>query len=82
MTMKLRLEAFLAVTIQRKSAMTSLFSNGYDVMNCFAKFDKFLPQSIIVPGFMTVRGQITELDLGGTPYNLGLKGRLVTKFPV
>ena len=56
-----------------------------DVMNCFAKFEKFLPHSIIIPGFMTVGGQMPELDRRGafppplyktgsqnTPYKLGL----------
>ena len=62
-------------------------SYGYDVMNCFAKFEKFLPHSIIIPSFMTIGSQMPELDRGGggaflpppykigsqnTPYRLGL----------
>ena len=33
-------------------------------MNCFAKFEKFLPHSIIIPSFMTVGSQMPELDRG------------------
>ena len=63
--------------------MTSYLNNGYDVMNYFAKFEKFLPHRIIIPSFMTVRSQMPELDWGAfppykidsqnTPYKLGLK---------
>ena len=66
--------------------MTSYLNNGFDVMNYFAKFEKFLPRSIIIPSFMTVGSQIPELDQGGlfapppsykigsqnSPYKLGL----------
>ena len=65
--------------------MTSYLNNGYDVMNCFAKFEKFLPHSIMISSFMTVGRQLPELDGGGpflprplqlgsqnTPYKLGL----------
>ena len=45
--------------------MTSYLNNDYDVMNYFAKFEKFLPHNIIMPSFMTVEGQIPELDAGG-----------------
>ena len=34
-------------------------------MNYFAKFEKFLPHSIIIPSFMAVRSQMPELDWGG-----------------
>ena len=34
-------------------------------MNYFAKFEKFLPHSIIIPSFMTVGNQMPELDWGG-----------------
>ena len=34
-------------------------------MNYFAKFEKFLPYSIIIPSFMTVRKQMPELDRRG-----------------
>ena len=67
--------------------MTSYLNNGYDVMNDFVKFEKFLPHSIIIPSFMTIGNQMPELDLGdflpspppykvgsqNTPYILGLK---------
>ena len=57
-------EAFLAVATKRKSEMTSYLNNGYDVMNYFAKFEKFLPHSIIIPSFITVGSQMPELDRG------------------
>ena len=54
-------------------------------MNYFAKFEKFLPHSIIIPSFMTVGSQMPGLDRGAflppspykigsqnTPYKLGL----------
>ena len=44
--------------------MTSYLNNGYDVMNYFAKFEKFLSHSIIIPSFMTVGSQMPELDMG------------------
>ena len=50
---------------KRKSEMTSYLNNGYDVMNYFAKFKKFLPRSIIIPSFMTVGSQMPELDWEG-----------------
>ena len=45
--------------------MTSYLNNGCDIMNYFAKFEKFLPHSIIMPSFMTVGSQMPELDWGG-----------------
>ena len=51
--------------------MTSYFNNAYDVTNCFAKFEKFVPYSITMPSFVTVGGQIAELDPGASPYSLG-----------
>ena len=72
-TMKLQsnyqLQTFLAVATQRKSEMTSYLNNGYDVINCFAKFEKFLPiiliiLIIIIPSFMSVGNQMPELDWG------------------
>ena len=66
--------------------MTSYLDNGYDVMKYFAKFEKFIPHSIIMPSFMTIGSQMPELDWGGgafcppykigcqnTPYKLGLR---------
>ena len=84
------LETFLAVVKQPKSEMTSYLNNGYDVINCFAKFEKFFLHSITIPSFMTVGSQMAELDTGGgglfcppckigsqnTPYKLGLNNRL------
>ena len=46
------------------SEVTSYLNNGYGVMNCFAKFEKFLPHSIIIPSFMAIVSQMPELDLG------------------
>ena len=61
--------------------MTSYLNNGYDIMKYFAKFEKFIPHSII----MTIGSQMLELDWGAflhpppykigcqnTPYKLGL----------
>ena len=45
--------------------MRSYLNNGYDVMNYFAKFEKVLPRSIIIPSFMTIGSQMAELDQGG-----------------
>ena len=60
-----QLRTFLAVATEQKSEMTSYLNNGYDVINCFAKFEKFLPHSIIIPSFMSVGNQMPELDRGG-----------------
>ena len=54
--------------------MASYLNNGYDVMNCFTKFEKFLPHSILIPSFMSVGSQMPELDLGifaPPPYKIG-----------
>ena len=72
--MKLLIIDILAVVTKRKSEMTSYLNNGYDVMNYFAKFEKFIPHSIIIPSFMTIRSQIPELDRGAflpSPYKIG-----------
>ena len=48
-------------------------------MNCLAKFEKFLCHSIIAPSFMTVGGQMPELDRGSPlplPYILGSQNTL------
>ena len=65
--------------------MTSYLNNDYDVMNYFAKFEKFLAHSISIPSFMTVRSQMSESDWGAlppyklgsqnTPYEPGLKSK-------
>ena len=44
-----------------------IFKQWLDVMKYFAKFEKFIPQSIIVPSFMTIGSQMPELDWGGFP---------------
>ena len=66
-TMKLLIADIFGCVTQRKSEMTSYLNNGYDVMNSFAKFEKFLVHSIIIPSLMTVGSQMTELDRKGVP---------------
>ena len=70
----------MAVATKRKSEMTSYLNNGYDVMNYFAKFETFLPHSIIIPSFMTVGSQVPELYWGAflppPPYKLGSQNTL------
>ena len=78
----------MAVTTKQKSEMTSYLNNGCDVMNYFAKFEKVLPHSKIIPSFVTIGSQIPELDPRGlfcpppykignqnTPYKLELKSK-------
>ena len=36
-------------------------------MNYFAKFEKFLPHSIIIPGFMAIGSQMLDLDWVALP---------------
>ena len=66
--------------------MTSYLDNGYDVMKYFAKFEQFIPHSIIIQSFMTIGSEMPELAWGAflpppppykigcqnTPYKLGL----------
>ena len=47
--------------------MTSCLTNSYDVMKYFAKFEKFIAHSIILPSFMTIGSQMPELDWGAFP---------------
>ena len=61
-TMKLLITDILAVATRRKSEMTSYLNNGYDIVNYFAKFEKFLPY---IPSFMTIGSLMPELDWGG-----------------
>ena len=84
-----RLTEAFQVRSRFQTEMASYLNSGYDVMNYFAKFEKFSPHSIIVPSFMTVGSQMTELDLEAslpppppppyklgnqnTPYKLGLR---------
>ena len=63
-TIKSLIADIFAVTPQWKSEMTSYLNNGYDVMNWFAKLDKFRPHNIIIPSFMSVGSQMPELDGG------------------
>ena len=58
------LQLFWAVATKERSEMTSYLNNGYDVMNYFAKFENRLSHSIIIPSFMTVGSQMSELDMG------------------
>ena len=74
--MKLLITDIFGCRYKPKVKMTSYLNNGYDVMNFFAKFEKFLPHSIIIPSFMTVGSQMPELNWGGgglfcPPYNIG-----------
>ena len=64
-TMKLLITEIFGCCDKAKSEMTSSLNNSRDVMNYFAKFEKFLPHSIIIPTFMTVGSQMPELDLEG-----------------
>ena len=54
--------------------MTSYLNNGYDVIKYFAKFEKFIPHSVIIPSFMTIRSKMSELDREAflpPPYKIG-----------
>ena len=44
-----------------KVKMTSYLNNGYDVMNCFAKFEKFLPHTT----FYDCRKSNSRIRAGG-----------------
>ena len=55
--------------------MTSYLNNGYDVMNYFDIFEKFIPHSIIIPSFMTISGPMPELDWGAFLPPLGLSAK-------
>ena len=72
--------------------MTSYLNNGFDVMNYFAKFEKFIPHSMIIPSFMAIGSQMPEFDRGAflppppykigsqnTPYKLGLSQKMRTR---
>ena len=61
----------MAVATKRKSEMTSYLNNGYDVVNYDAKFEKFIHHSIIIPSFMTIESQMSELDWGDPPHKIG-----------
>ena len=42
-------------------------------MDYFAKFERFIPHSIIILSFMTIGSQMPELDRGASPppYKIG-----------
>ena len=63
-TIKLSITDIFGCRDTAESEMTSYLNNGHDVINCFAKFEKFLPHGIIIPSFMSVRNQMPELDRG------------------
>ena len=60
-TMKLLITVIFGCRDKVKVINDVILNNGYDVMNYFAKFEKFIPHSIIIPSLMTVRSQILEL---------------------
>ena len=64
------LKSRLALATKRMSEMMSDLTNGFDLMNYFAKFDKFLPHSIIMPSVVTVGSQMPELDKSPPPPNI------------
>ena len=65
-TMKLLItDIFGCRVTKRKSEMTSYLNNSQDVMNYFAKFEKFLPHSIIIPSFMTCPELNSRVRPGG-----------------
>ena len=57
----------MAVTTQSESEMASYLNSGYDIMNCFAKFENFLPHSMIIASFMTFRSEMPESDWEDPP---------------
>ena len=75
--MKVLIANIFGCRTKRNLEMTSYLNNGHDVMNYFAKFEKFFPHRIIIPSFMTVGSQMPELDRGSqnTPYKLRLKAK-------
>ena len=63
-TIKLLITEILGCHNTANVRMTSYLNNGYDVMNYFAKFKKFLAHSITIPSFMSVGSQMPVLDRG------------------
>ena len=61
-TMKFPITVILTVVRKQRSGRTSYLTNGYNAMNYFAKFEKFLSHSVIMPSFMTVQSQMPELE--------------------
>ena len=51
-TIKLLITDIFGCRDTAESEMRSYLNKGYDVINCFAKFEKFLPHSIIIPRFV------------------------------
>ena len=66
--------------------MTSYLNNSCDVMNNFAKLEKFLPHSINHSKFYDFRKSNARVGEGGgggvtsPPYKLGLNGLKVLNF--
>ena len=76
--MKLRIMDYFGCCDIAIVKMTSYLDSGYDVMKCFAKFEKFIPHNIIMSSFMTIGSQMPELDGGGglfcpPPYKIGIQ---------
>ena len=94
--MKLLITNILAVVTKRKSEMMSYLNNGYDVMNYFAEFEKFLPQynytkfydcrksrksiARVTPGGGGGASPPYKLGSQNTPYKLGLRKLLQKKY--
>ena len=69
--MKLLIINIFGCCEKRKSEMTSYLNNGYDIMNDFAKFEKFLPHRISSQLLkILTSSQMPELDRGAFPYPL------------
>ena len=64
-TMKLLIKDISGCCDKTKVGNDVIVNNGYDVMNYFAKFEKFSPHNIIIPSFMTIGSQMPELDRWG-----------------
>ena len=62
--MKLLITVIFGCHDKAKVRNDVILNNGYDVMNYFAKFEKFLPHSIIIPYCWTIGSQMPELDRG------------------
>ena len=61
-TMKLRITDVFGCHDKAKVRNDIILNNGCDVMNYFAKLEKFLLHNIIIPSFMTIGSQMPELD--------------------
>ena len=65
---KFELNSLRSNEITIKLPITDIFNYGDTTMVMtswtFAKFEKFLPHTIIIPSFMSVGSQMPELNLG------------------